>query len=177
MAIETVDSKVVYENRWMRVRENAILRGDKPGIYGVVEKADYAIIAAVSDGHIHLVEQYRYPVSARYWELPQGMWEDTPDIDPAVLARAELREETGIVAEQMEEIGHFFQAYGYSNQGVHVFLATGLTQGKTNLDPEEADLISRPVSFAEIDHMVADGRIMDISTVAVLGLLRQRGVY
>jgi ADP-ribose pyrophosphatase len=46
--IRTTATRVVYENRWMRVREDAIVRQDgSPGIYGVVEKADFAIIAPV----------------------------------------------------------------------------------------------------------------------------------
>ena len=93
--IETLSSRLVYENRWMRLREDAIVRQDgSPGIYGVVEKADFAIIAPVENGMIHLVEQYRYPVQGRYWELPQGSWEVAPGTDPSELARAELREET-----------------------------------------------------------------------------------
>ena len=96
--IRTTASRLVYENRWMRLREDAIVRQDgSPGIYGVVEKADFAIIAPVENGMIHLVEQYRYPVQGRYWELPQGSWEDSPGTDPLELARAELREETGLI--------------------------------------------------------------------------------
>ena len=104
--IRTTASRLVYENRWMRLREDAIVRQDgSPGIYGVVEKADFAIIAPVENGMIHLVEQYRYPVQGRYWELPQGSWEDAPGTDPSELARAELREETGLIAEAMLHMG------------------------------------------------------------------------
>src|ERR1700736_5982121 len=72
--IETTSTRFVYENRWMRVREDAIRRRDgSEGIYGVVEKPDFVVIVPVEeDGGVHLVEQYRYPVRGRYWELPQG---------------------------------------------------------------------------------------------------------
>jgi ADP-ribose pyrophosphatase len=71
--IKTKASRIVYENRWMRVREDAVERQDgAPGIYGVVEKADFAVIVPLDNGFIHLVEQYRYLVKGRYWELPQG---------------------------------------------------------------------------------------------------------
>ena len=62
--IKTLGSRVVYENRWMRVREDAIRRRDgSDGIYGVVEKPDFAVIVPVEDdGRIHLVQQYRYHV-------------------------------------------------------------------------------------------------------------------
>jgi ADP-ribose pyrophosphatase len=53
--IRTTATRIVYENRWMRVREDAIVRQDgSPGIYGVVEKSDFAIIAPVEKGMIHL---------------------------------------------------------------------------------------------------------------------------
>jgi ADP-ribose pyrophosphatase len=118
----TLGTRVVYENRWMRVREGAIRRRDgSEGIYGVVEKPDFVVIVPLEDdGRIHLVQQYRYPVGARYWEFPQGAWEAKPRADPAEVARGELREETGLVAAKMVQAGHLFEAYGYSNQGYHV---------------------------------------------------------
>jgi ADP-ribose pyrophosphatase len=62
--IETTSTRLVYENRWMRVREDTIRRRDGSiGIYGVVEKPDFVVIVPVEDdGRVHLVEQYRYPV-------------------------------------------------------------------------------------------------------------------
>ncbi len=53
----------MYANRWMAVREDQILRHDGTyGIYGVVQKPDFALIIPYADGGFHLVEQYRYPV-------------------------------------------------------------------------------------------------------------------
>lgn len=95
--IETLGSKLVYENRWMKVREDAIRRADgSDGIYGFVEKPDFVIILPVQDGMVHLVEQYRYPIRKRQWELPQGSWEEDPNANPDDLARGELLEETGL---------------------------------------------------------------------------------
>src|SRR5947209_9572611 len=65
--IETLSTRSVYENRWMRAREDAVRRRDgSEGIYGVVEKPDFVVIAPVEeDGRVHLVQQYRYPVAGR----------------------------------------------------------------------------------------------------------------
>ncbi len=177
--IRTIDSRVVYENRWMRVREDAIERPDgSRGIYGVVEKPDFVAIAAIdrARGLIHLVEQYRYPVASRHWELPQGSWETRPDVPPEEVARAELSEETGIVAAKMTKVGDLFLAYGYSAQRYHVFLAEDLKQGATALEAEEADLISRAFPLADVDAMIANGVIRDATTVAALGLIRLKGL-
>ena len=174
--IRTTASRLVYENRWMRLREDAIVLQDgSPGIYGVVEKADFAIVAPVENGMIHLVEQYRYPVKGRYWELPQGSWEDSPGTDPLELARAELREETGLIAETMLPMGHLFECYGYSNQGFHIYLAQGLRQGEARREHSEQDMISRAYPVEEVLPMISDGAIKDAATVATLGLLRLRG--
>jgi ADP-ribose pyrophosphatase len=105
----------------MRIREDAIRRHDgSTGVYGVVEKPDFVVIVPVEDdGSLHLVQQFRYPVQDRYWELPQGTWEQEPHTDPVSVAHGELREETGLDAARMVYAGHLFEAYGYTNQGYH----------------------------------------------------------
>lgn len=171
--IEQIATRLVYENRWMRVREDRIRRGDgKEGIYGVVEKVDFCVIAAIDRGFIHLVEQYRYPVAARYWELPQGSWEDRPEVDHAAVARAELKEETGLTAHAMTHVAHLFLAYGFSTQGYHVYLASELEPGEPALDDDEHGLVARAFALREVEAMICDGRIKDATTIAVLGLLR-----
>jgi ADP-ribose pyrophosphatase len=114
--IETLRSRIVYENRWMKVREDAIRRQDGTlGIYGVVTKPDFVVVVPLEDdGSLHLVEQYRYPVGQRFWEFPQGAWEDRPGADPLEVARGELREETGLDAAQTTYVGYLFQGYGYA---------------------------------------------------------------
>ena len=71
--IQTLDSKVVYQNRWMTVREDTIGRDDGyRGIYGVVDKPDFVVVIAIEGEDVYLVEQYRYPVKGRHLEFPQG---------------------------------------------------------------------------------------------------------
>lgn len=175
--IETLSSKIVYQNRWMTVREDQIRRRDgSEGIYGVVEKANFVAIAAIQDGRIHLVEQYRYPVGERFWELPQGAWQHAPDTDPETVAHGELKEETGLVADEMIYAGEFLLAYGMSNHRCRLFLAKGLTQGERAPDTEEQDMITRSFTLAEMDQMMIDGRIKDAVTLSAMGLLRLKGM-
>jgi len=174
--IRTLSTREVYANRWMRVREDAILRADgSRGLYGVVEKADFATVIPLGPEGITMVEQYRYTVGGRYWEFPQGSKEEG-SYSPEELARAELREETGLTADRIEEIGTLFTAYGYSNQRYRVFVATGLTPGSASLDPEELGLISQTFPVAEVERMILSGEIRDASTVAAFGLLKMRGL-
>ncbi len=105
MSIKTLSSRVVYQNRWMTVREDAIERADgSPGIYSVVEKPQAALIIPIEDDHLYLIEQFRYPVGKRYLEFPAGAWELNPKADPLELARGELMEETGYEFSSIEYV-------------------------------------------------------------------------
>jgi 8-oxo-dGTP pyrophosphatase MutT (NUDIX family) len=166
------ESRLVYENPWMRVREDAVVRADgSPGIYGVVEKPDFALVIPVDADGLWLVEQFRYPVGGRYWEFPQGSWENRPEVDPATLAEAELREETGLRAGRLDYIGRLLTAYGYSNQGCQVWMATDLVTGSPELSTEEQDLVARRLSHEEWVDALSAGTIQDMSSLAAWALL------
>ena len=168
--IVTLSSREVYRNRWMRVREDEILRSNgQKGIYGVVEKPDGAIILPVDAGRIWLVEQFRYTIQERALELPQGTWEREFE-DPEELARGELQEELGLTATQMIQLGTLWIAYGFARQREHVFLASGLSPAEKNPDAEEHDLVVHSVSIAEFERMMLDGTIRDDCTLAAWGL-------
>ncbi len=175
--IKKLASKVVYQNNWMTVSEDKTVRpSGTTGIYGVVHKPDFVVIAPIQDKHIYLVEQYRYPVQGRYWELPQGSWEDKPGSDPLDVAKGELKEETGLTAGTIEYIGFQYQAYGYCDQGFHIYLATDLVQGEQELDTEEEGLVSRRFTLVEFEKMIASGVIKDATTTCVYGLLKLKGL-
>jgi 8-oxo-dGTP pyrophosphatase MutT (NUDIX family) len=169
-SIITLASREVYRNRWMRVREDEILRSDgKKGIYGVVEKHDAAIILPIDQGRVWLVEQFRYTIGERALELPQGGWEMEVD-HPEELARGELKEETGLEAAETTCLGELWIAYGFTRQKQHVFLATGLTLAEKKPDAEEHDLVVRSISIGEFEEMMRSGTIRDNCTVAAWGL-------
>ncbi len=68
-----LSSRLVYENRWLRLREDQVRRQDgSEGIYSVMERAEFAVICPVQDGMVHLVEQFRYPVGRRLLGIPDG---------------------------------------------------------------------------------------------------------
>ena len=174
--IETIGSRVVYQNNWMTVREDQVRReSGAEGIYGVVEKPDFVAIIPIQESHIHLVEQYRYPVEGRYWEIPQGSWEANPEADNSVVAAGELKEETGLLAGKMGYVGHIFQAYGYSNQGFHLYLATELQKSEQSLDQEEEGLITEKFSIEEFENMITSGVVKDATTISAYGFAKLKG--
>ncbi|MFV0574302.1 MAG: NUDIX domain-containing protein [Vibrio sp.] len=175
--IQTLSSEVVYQNKWMTVKEDKIKRASgAEGIYGVVEKPDFVVILPIDGDDVYLVEQYRYAVKERLLEFPQGAWESNPDVDPVLLAAGELQEETGLVAGQMIYVGFQYLAYGYSNQGYHIYLATDLTQKSTNLDAEEEGLVALKMSLKDFEQKIIAGEIKDASTVNAYGLAKLKGL-
>ncbi|MEU8650008.1 NUDIX hydrolase [Streptomyces sp. NPDC048737] len=191
-APERLKSRVAYRNAWMTVREDVLRHPDgSDGLYGVVDKPDFALIVPRERDGFHLVEQYRYPVGGRFWEFPQGSWpgettptttdapprdgaaDEGPSADALALARAELREETGLVAGTLTWLGRLHVAHGYSSQGCQVFLAEDLTRHAPSRETTEADMAQRWVDAGTLDRMVAGGRFVDAPSLAALALLHR----
>jgi ADP-ribose pyrophosphatase len=176
VSIKTISSREVYRNPWTWVREDVIERpGGVRGIYGVVEKDPACLVIPIEvtpEGEfLWLVRQFRYTVQATFMEFPQGGWE-TADVVPEELARGELREETGLLAETMTLLGEQWIAYGVMRQKHYIFLAEGLTQGPTERDVEEHDLTVHRVPVREFEEMLMDGRVMDNCSAAAWGLYK-----
>lgn len=170
--VEQLGSRQVYANSWMTVREDDVRRADgSPGIYGVIDKPDYALVIAVRGAEVHLVEQYRYPLGLRRWEFPQGTAPNRADSDPAELAARELREETGLRAGRLTQIGLLDVAPGMSSQRGRVFLATDVTDGRPEREVEEQDMRSAWFTRSAVEAMITQGEVTDAQSIAAYGLL------
>lgn len=170
-----VSSRLVYENRWLSLREDQIRLPDgSPGIYTVVDKPTAALAIPMERGGCHLVEQFRYPIGRRSWEFPQGTWPDGRAGTAEELARAELGEETGLRAATMEWIGKMAIAPGLTSQQCEVFLATDLTPGPSAREHTEQGMAQRWFAGEELMAMVGSGQIIDAITLAAFALLVRR---
>jgi 8-oxo-dGDP phosphatase len=169
--MEALDSRQVYANAWMTVREDAVRRADgSDGVYGVIDKPDYALVMPWDGERFMLVEQFRYPLGLRRWEFPQGTAPQRAEADPVELAARELREETGLRAGRMAEIGLLDVAAGMSSQRGRVFLATELTEGAPDREPEEQDMRTGWVHRSDFERMVAGREITDAQSIAAYAL-------
>lgn len=164
----TLSIELKYENPWIRVHEHKVLtpRGE-PGIYGVVSFRSVAvgILPVDEKGFTYLVGQYRYPLDAYSWEIPEGGGD--PNTTTLSSAKRELLEETGLEADRWDEILNITTSNSVTNERATCFLATGLRQGKADPDPTE-ELTVRRLPLDEAIGMVLDGRIHDAISVAVL---------
>lgn len=170
--IARTDRRLVYKNPWMTVWEDQVVFPDGSlGIYGLVDKPDFALVVPFDGSGFYLVEQYRYPVDGRYWEFPQGSLERAPDTDVLEVGKQELREETGLTAKSLEILGKLYEAYGFSNQGFTVFLATDFTQGIASPEISEIGMKSRRFEVDEIWNLIKDGKMKDAPSIAALALV------
>jgi 8-oxo-dGDP phosphatase len=170
--IRTLASSVVYSDNWTRLRRDEIERSDgSRGTYAVVERDNFALVIPAENGGFHLVEEYRHPLGRRGWSFPQGSFPKGEDGTPEELARAELAQETGLRAARLTRLGELAVAHGMSSQYGSHWLATELTQGEPDLEPEELGLRSQWVARAEFEAMARDTRIVDTSTLAAYALL------
>ncbi|KZM69518.1 NUDIX hydrolase [Nocardia terpenica] len=170
--METLGSRSVYSNRWMELREDTIRRMDgSTGIYSVVRRPDFVMVVPMDGDRLHLVEQFRYPLGERGWEFPAGTLPGLVNGDPVDLAHRELREETGLRATTLTRLGVLAPAPGTIDQRGSVYLATGLTQGEPEREPEEQDMHSAWFDRAEVEDMIRGGAITCAETVGSYTLL------
>jgi 8-oxo-dGTP pyrophosphatase MutT (NUDIX family) len=170
--IERLGSREVYSNPWLTLREDEIAYADgRRGVFAVVDKRDFALVLPYADRGFWLVQQYRYPLSRRAWEFPQGGWPAGRSGTATELARAELREETGLDAARFEHLGRLHSAPGYATNDFDVFLATGLTEGPPQREATEADMVHAFFAEDEVRQMIRSGEFADSNGVAALMLL------
>lgn len=176
-------SKQVYENAWLRLREDRVTRPDgSGGIYGVVEVKHPAVfVVALTDAdEVALVELYRYPTDAVSLEIPAGAIDDGES--PLDAARRELAEEAGMEADDWTELGRKWALNGLARAEQFVYLARGARRrdrdGGTSAEQALEGISDvRTIPWADALDLVRTGGITDSETIAslMLALLHRDG--
>lgn len=166
----TCSSRIVYENPWLRLREDQVIRPDgRPGIYSVVEKcAATAVVALDADQNVWLVGQYRYATAEYSWELIEGGADRGES--PLQAAQRELREEAGLEAASWQQLGpEVHLSNCISSECGYFFLARDLKTVPRAPEGTEV-LVLRQLHISEALRLVRSGGIKDAMTI--IGLLR-----
>jgi 8-oxo-dGTP pyrophosphatase MutT (NUDIX family) len=134
----TLSSELKYDNPWIAVTEHQVLTpAQSPGIYGTVHFKNIAIgiVPIDANGFTWLVGQYRYPLKAYSWEIPEGGGKLHEP--PLQSAKRELKEETGLEAGHWEQILEMHLSNSATDERAVVYLATDLSEGPSC--PEETE--------------------------------------
>jgi 8-oxo-dGTP pyrophosphatase MutT (NUDIX family) len=168
MSWKRLNTRTVFENDWMEVREDHVLNpGGGENQYGWVHFRNraVAIVALDEDGNTWLVGQHRYTLDEWSWELPMG---GAPlDEPPVEAAKRELREETGLTAERWTEIMVLHPSNSITDEVGYVYLAEGLSEGPTDFEETE-DLEVRKLPLQDAIALARNGEITDAISVAAL---------
>ena len=132
-----------------------------------------AVILAMEEGHVLLVEQFRAPLQSRCLELPAGLIGDDAEGEGAESAAIrELEEETGYRAERMVDLGRFYASPGMSSEGFTLLRAEGLTRIGEGGGVEGEDIVLHRVPVAEVPAFIAakrsEGCAMDVKLLILL---------
>lgn len=123
-----------------------------------------------NDPQVLMIRQYRYAADGYLYEIPAGRL--NPGENPRDCAARELKEETGCTAELFEHLLTMYTTPGFTDEKIHLFMATGLVSGETNHEADEF-LDLHPMLLSRALEMVEAGEIQDAKTA--LGLLFAAG--
>lgn len=169
MKIKVAHSEVVYRGRAFQVRQDFLILPDAKTVQiDVIDHRGSVCMLPIDDeGQIWFIRQYRRPIDTFLLELPAGVAELGED--PLTNAQRELREEIGMAAKKLTELGSFFLAPGYSNEFMHLFLAQGLTPDPLPGDEDEILEIEK-ISAGEAFRMAEMGELQDSKSIIALFL-------
>ncbi len=164
-----LSSKVVHRNPFYLVKEDTVIKPDSSrGFYHVVEGKDSVFIVALDERqNVHLVGLHRYTNNNFSIEVPSG---GTDGQELSVAAKRELKEETGLIANEWKQIGVIHPANGFMRKIEYVFLATDLNQTNSNKQKEEGIEQLLILPFKKALQMVKSGEITDAQSIASLTL-------
>ena len=133
-----------------------------------------AVILAVEDGHVLLVEQFRVPLGKNCIELPAGLiGDETEGEDPLEAAGRELEEESGYRAAKLESLGEYYSSPGMVSESFTLVNATGLTKVSAGGGVEGEGITPHRVALNQlsvfIDTKRAEGCGIDVKLLLLLG--------
>ncbi|MBV8502268.1 MAG: NUDIX hydrolase [Paucibacter sp.] len=163
-----LSSESVYEGNFLKVHRDRVRlpNGREASREFIRHPGAVMIVPLMEDGSLLVERQYRYPMGQVMLEFPAGKLD--PNETPLVCGQRELLEETGYSAREWAYAGVLHNAIAYSDEGIHIFFARGLSAGERHLDEGEfLDIVTH--TPAELDALACAGLLTDAKTL--IGLL------
>jgi ADP-ribose pyrophosphatase len=172
MKFDLLHSEIIFKGRVFTIRRDQLRTPDGgKTAFDIVEHHGSVVILPVDhEGNLLFVRQYRHAAQLDLLELPAGTLDNAQET-PLHCAAREIREETGMAAKNLLELGKFYLAPGYSTELMTVFLATDLYPSPLQPDADEfLELEKIPVNKALA--MAEAGQMPDAKTLAALLLAK-----
>ncbi len=171
--MKVIEKSTLHRGRVFRlVREKVTLsNGTTADLDLIRHPGAAAMVPLAQDNSLILVRQYRHAVGDFLWEIPAGTL--NPKEKPLECAKRELIEEIGYSAGRWEKLGEIIPVPGYSDERIHIFLATELDPAEQKLDPDEI-LNVHQIPMEKAFEMIEAGAIQDSKTISSLFLARAR---
>ncbi len=172
---KTISTRPVYQNPWIKVREDiAEMPNGRQTIYGVVECQDaVGILPFIDPSHVIMVRQYRYVFGEdQRWEMPTGGARPGESLLEA--AHRELQEEIGFDAGQLQYLSTAYSSKSVMSEIAHMYIGRNLVS--SNIEPDETEFLEvATFSFDEVLSMVLNSQIRDSMTVMAVLLAARIG--
>jgi ADP-ribose pyrophosphatase len=144
-------------------REEIILPNGKHTVIEAIQHpGSSAVVPVLENESVLLIRQYRPAIRDFIWEIPSGTM--LPGESPLECAKRELSEECGFLGKKFEKFGEILIAPWYSDERIHLFMATELVPCEQNLDEDEI-LTTHLFPFDHVVEMIDTGEIQDAATM------------
>ena len=168
LAEKQLKAEYIYKGKIINLRlDDAELPDGKTAKREIVEHPGGVCVAALTDNNeVLMVKQFRYPYSEIILEIPAGK-RNSPDEDPLLCGKRELREETGAEAENFIFLGELYPTPGYCGEVIYMYTAKGLTFGEMDPDEDEFLEVERIPLDKAVD-MIFKNELKDAKTQAAI---------
>lgn len=162
---KTLKIEDIYNGNIIKVQNLTVsLPNGKEATRDIVLHPGASVVVPVNEnGEIYMVRQFRKPLDFTTLELPAGKL-DSPGEDPKICAERELIEETGLRAQSIEHLISIHTTPGFCNEVIHMYMATGLTQGESCTDEDEFLDVDK-IHVSQLVDMILEHKITDAKTI------------